>query len=159
MRPHPASHGTARARLQIRRRSYGIVPIAFERNGSPLFLLLRAYGNWDFPKGRAEPGEAPLAAATREMNEETGIHDFALAWGEVSIDTGTYAGGKVVTYFPARVEKRPITLPVSAELGRPEHHEYRWVSYDAARALLPGRLIPVLEWASSIAARAAQERS
>lgn len=137
---------------EIRKRSFGIVPVAFEPDGSQAFLVLRAYKNWDFPKGRAEPGETPLQAAQREMVEETGIREFTLAWGEAAMDTEIYARGKVVTYFPARVEKQHLTLPVSAELGRPEHDEYRWVSYDEARALLPARLIPVLEWARGIAA-------
>ena len=40
-----------------------------------------------------------------------------------------------------------IMLPVSPELGRPEHHEYRWISFDEAEDLLPPRLAVVLEWA------------
>jgi bis(5'-nucleosidyl)-tetraphosphatase len=36
---------------------------------------------------------------------------------------------------------------VSPELGRPEHHEYRWVSFDEAEDLLPPRLAIVLDWA------------
>ncbi len=135
----------------IRKRSFGIIPIAIERDGSPLFLILRAYAHWDFPKGAADEGETPLQAAQREMIEETGIREFTLAWGEVSMDTEIYASGKVVTYFPARVKKQKITLPVSAELGRPEHNEYRWASLEEARALLPPRLIPVLEWAKGLA--------
>jgi 8-oxo-dGTP pyrophosphatase MutT (NUDIX family) len=137
----------------IKKRSFGIIPIAFEQNGSPVFLILRAYKNWDFPKGGAEAGESPLEAARREMTEETGIEAFTLAWGEVSMDTEVYSAGKVATYYPARVEKQPLTLPVSPELGRPEHDEYRWVSYDEARALFPPRLIPILDWAKGIAAR------
>ncbi len=135
----------------IRKRSFGIIPIATERDGSLLFLILRAYTHWDFPKGGADDGEMPLQAARREMVEETGIREFILAWGEVSMDTEIYASGKVVTYFPARVKKQKITLPVSAELGRPEHDEYRWVSFEQARALLPPRLIAVLEWANRLA--------
>ncbi len=138
---------------EIRRRSFGIIPMAFEADGSLQFLILRAYRNWDFPKGAAEAGETALQAARREMLEETGIADIALAWGEVSMDTGIYSSDKVATYYPARVEKQTITLPVSAELGRPEHDEYRWVSYDEARAMLPPRLIPVLEWAKGLAGR------
>jgi 8-oxo-dGTP pyrophosphatase MutT (NUDIX family) len=37
---------------------------------------------------------------------------------------------------------------VSPELGRPEHHEFRWVSLDEARALAPQRLQAVLAWAA-----------
>ena len=34
-------------------------------------LLLRVYNYWDCPKGVVEPGEDPLAAARREVREET----------------------------------------------------------------------------------------
>jgi len=37
--------------------------------------------------------------------------------------------------------------PVSPELGRPEHDEWRWVSFDEAEHLLPPRLQPILAWA------------
>jgi hypothetical protein len=40
-------------------------------------------------------------------------------------------------------------LPVSTALGRPEHHEFRWVSFEEAEELLPPRLTVVLEWARS----------
>ena len=70
----------------VKRRSFGVVPIAQEINGT-VFLILRAYKNWDFPKGGADEGETPLDAALRQMKEETGIQDFSLAWGEVSMDT------------------------------------------------------------------------
>ena len=131
----------------IRKRSYGIIPIAFPAAGGPLFLILRAYSKWDFPKGGPEAGETPLQAARRELEEETGIREFELAWGEIYMDTGIYSGGKVARYYPARVEKRTLTLPVSPELGRPEHNEYRWTSYERARGLLPPRLTPVIDWA------------
>lgn len=137
----------------VKRRSFGVVPIATEHDGSPVILILRAYKNWDFPKGGADEGESPLEAAKREMIEETGIQQFMLEWGEVSMDTEIYSGGKVATYYPVRVEKREITLPVNEELGRPEHDEYRWVSSDEAHSLLPLRLIPILDWAMGKAFR------
>lgn len=133
-----------------RRRSYGIIPVALPKDGPPLFLILRAYRNWDFPKGGAERGETPLETARRELGEETGIHAFTLAWGEVCMDTLPYAGGKVATYYPARVDKQVLSLPVSPELGRPEHDEYRWVPYEVAKTMLPPRLMPVLAWAWAV---------
>lgn len=136
----------------VKKRSFGIVPVAINLDGSLLFLILRAYKNWDFPKGGADDSETPLATAIREMKEETGIQQLALEWGEISMDTGIYAGGKVATYYIARVEKQELTLPVSEELGRPEHDEYRWVSYQEARSLLPPRLIPIMDWAASVVA-------
>jgi 8-oxo-dGTP pyrophosphatase MutT (NUDIX family) len=135
----------------VKKRSFGIVPVAVEQGGSLLLLILRAYKNWDFPKGGADEGESPLDAATRELKEETGIQHFNFEWGEQSMDTEIYAGGKVASYFLARVEKQELILPVSEELGRPEHDEYRWVSYAEARDLLSPRLIPILDWAFSVA--------
>ncbi|WP_232344688.1 NUDIX domain-containing protein [Cupriavidus taiwanensis] len=34
-------------------------------------LVLRAYRNWDFPKGQPEPSEELLQTALRETTEET----------------------------------------------------------------------------------------
>lgn len=110
-------------------------------------LVLRAYRNWDFPKGMVEPGEDPLAAARRETAEETGLRDLEFSFGEGYRDTLAYASGKVARYYLAETREESIDLPISHELGRPEHHEWRWVSFDEAEALLPPRLAIVLEWA------------
>ena len=113
----------------------------------PRLLVLRAYKNWDFPKGMIEPGESELDAAKRETAEETGLADLEFPFGDEHQDTLAYSGGKVARYFLAETDKGVIDLPVSAELGRPEHHEWRWVSFDEAEELLPPRLGVVLDWA------------
>ena len=110
-------------------------------------LLLRAYKNWDFPKGMVEPGEDALAAARREVEEETGLADLAYPFGDEFKETLPYSGNKVARYYLAETDAEKIVLPVSPELGRPEHHEYRWASFDEAEDLLPPRLAVVLEWA------------
>jgi predicted NUDIX family NTP pyrophosphohydrolase len=66
------------------------------------FLLLRAFSHWDFPKGMVEPGEEPLGAAIREVQEESLIDDLEFAWGETSTRTGPYSRGKVVLPSPHR---------------------------------------------------------
>jgi bis(5'-nucleosidyl)-tetraphosphatase len=114
-------------------------------------LVLRAYRNWDFPKGLVEPGEAPLEAALREVHEETGLRDVALPWGDSWRETEPYAGGKVARYYLAESVQGTVVLPVSPELGRPEHHEFRWLDFDAAFRILPERLLPVLRWARTVA--------
>ncbi|MCB1844221.1 MAG: NUDIX domain-containing protein, partial [Halioglobus sp.] len=93
-------------------------------------LMLRAWRIWDFPKGMCEHGETPLRAAYREVAEETGINDIELQWGEVVIDTGPYNHGKTARYYLARTEVETVTMGISPQTGRPEHHEYRWVSFD-----------------------------
>ena len=110
-------------------------------------LVLRAYQNWDFPKGRVEPGETELDAARREVEEETGLADLDYPFGDEFKETVPYAGNKVARYYVAQTAIEKIELPVSPELGRPEHHEYRWVSFDEAEDLLPPRLAIVLDWA------------
>jgi 8-oxo-dGTP pyrophosphatase MutT (NUDIX family) len=110
-------------------------------------LLLRAYKNWDFPKGLVEPGESELDAARREVTEETGLAELDYPFGEEYKETLPYSGNKVARYYLAETGAEKIELPVSPELGRPEHHEYRWASFDEAEALLPPRLAIILEWA------------
>jgi 8-oxo-dGTP pyrophosphatase MutT (NUDIX family) len=124
--------------------------VVFRRTeGGVRLLLLRAFKNWDFPKGLIEPGESGLDAARRECTEETGLTDLEFPFGDLHQDTLAYAGGKVARYFLAETEAARIELPVSPELGRPEHHEWRWVSFDEAEELLPPRLGMVLDWARS----------
>ena len=113
------------------------------------FLLLRAYRNWDFPKGLVEEGEEPLGAAIREVAEETGIEDLDFSWGQDYCETAPYAGNKVARYYLARTSTEHVTLPVSAELGRPEHHEFRWVDFSEALSLTVPRLHLVIAWAAA----------
>lgn len=110
-------------------------------------LVLRAFKNWDFPKGLVEPGEEQLACAKREVAEETGLGDLDFPFGDEYRETLPYAGNKVARYYLAETGEVEVVLPVSTELGRPEHHEYRWVSFDEAEDLLPPRLAIVLDWA------------
>ncbi|HEU4442019.1 MAG TPA: NUDIX domain-containing protein [Burkholderiales bacterium] len=122
--------------------------VIFRRSDRGIRLLvLRAYKNWDFPKGLIEPGEDALAAARREVREETGLAELAYPFGDEFKETLPYSGNKVARYYLAETDAEKIELPVSPELGRPEHHEYRWISFDEAEDLLPPRLAVVLEWA------------
>lgn len=64
-------------------------------------LLLRAYRNWDFPKGMVEPGETAWTAAQREVAEETGLTDLCFSFGQDFRETAPYAQGKVARYYLA----------------------------------------------------------
>jgi len=131
------------------RLSAGIV-VTRRLGGAPHYLLLRAYQYWDFPKGEVERGEQPLQAAKREVKEETTLEDLVFHWGEVYRETPPYGRGKIARYYLAESQQGEVALPVNPELGHPEHHEFRWLRYPAARACLGGRLQPVLDWAQAL---------
>jgi 8-oxo-dGTP pyrophosphatase MutT (NUDIX family) len=114
------------------------------------FLLLRAYRNWDFPKGLVEAGEEPRDAARREVTEETLIEDMRFTWGDAHIETGPYSRNKIARYYLAETATEAVTLPVRPELGRPEHHEARWVGLEEALTLASPRIDPVVKWAAQM---------
>lgn len=113
-------------------------------------LMLRSYRNWDFPKGLREAGETPKQAAMREVSEETGITDLHFDWGDRFTDSGPYNKGKVARYFLARTEQHEVEMGVSKELGRPEHHEYRWLDFDQAYDIASPRVRLVVQWARQV---------
>ncbi len=113
-----------------------------------LFLMLRAYRNWDFPKGVLEPGEEPLAAARREVREETLINDLQFTWGEEYRETAPYSNNKVARYYVGETHTERVSLPVSPELGRPEHNESRWLDLAGALSLSSPRVTPIVRWAA-----------
>jgi bis(5'-nucleosidyl)-tetraphosphatase len=128
------------------RLSAGVVVVSvFQRKLK--FLLLRAYRNWDFPKGMVEPGEDPIDAAVREVREETTLDDISFDWGMAFMDTGPYNRGKISRYYVARSKQERVELLVNPEIGMPEHQEARWVDVDRAHTMVSPRLKPVIDWA------------
>ena len=132
--------------MKVRTLSAGVVVVRREGDAWRC-LLLRAFQYWDSPKGQVEDGEKPIQAALREVREETGIRDLDFIRGHDYVETGPYARGKVARYYLAETHSRHVVLGVNPELGRPEHQEYRWVSFRRARQLASPRVKRVLEWA------------
>ncbi len=126
--------------------SCGVVIVRKNGNGY-VFLLLRAYSHWDFPKGMQEDGESALETAAREVKEESGITQLDFKWTHSSIDTGPYGRGKIARYFLAETQESEVDLLINPELGHPEHEEYRWVAYEDAKKMVTPRVRSVLEWA------------
>ncbi|HEY2464994.1 MAG TPA: NUDIX domain-containing protein [Steroidobacteraceae bacterium] len=139
------------AAFPARRFSAGVVVVHVAAEGVR-YLLLRAYKNWDFPKGLVEPGEQPLDAALREVKEETTLVSLAFDWGKEYMDTGPYNKGKISRYYLARSNVTEVHLPVNPELGFPEHQEARWVGLETALNMVSPRLKPVIHWANGIIA-------
>jgi bis(5'-nucleosidyl)-tetraphosphatase len=94
-----------------------------------------------------EPGEDVLSAARRELGEETGIRRLELPWGEEYYETLPYGRGKVARYYLGCTTDKDVRFGINPELGRPEHHEYRWVSAQEALELLNERVAGALRWA------------
>jgi 8-oxo-dGTP pyrophosphatase MutT (NUDIX family) len=93
------------------------------------YLLLRAYRNWDFPKGLVEAGEEPIDAALREVREETTLDDLSFDWGLEFMDTGPYNKGKISRYYIARSKQSEVLFrracsrwsggPMASSIGSP----------------------------------------
>lgn len=113
-------------------------------------LLLRAFHHWDFPKGLREAGEEALEAAIRELGEETGIEAITFNWDERFIETGPYSRGKTARYYLAETTVEDVVMGLSPETGAPEHHEWRWVSFDEAYDLTSPRVRTVVTWARQV---------
>lgn len=129
--------------------SCGIV-LARVADGDLLTLLLRAWHHWDFPKGIREADEEPLNAAVRELFEETGIGIVEFPWGDRYFETGPYSHGKTARYYLAATEQDAVVIGPSPETGKPEHHEWRWVSFDEAYDLAAPRVRSVVQWARQV---------
>jgi len=94
------------------------------------FLLIHRHlrDDWTFPKGKVDPGENLVGAAVREVREETG---FAIQLG-MPLPTQHYqANGipKDVNYWHATILKGEFS-------PNEEVDEIRWLTFDAAKALL-----------------------
>lgn len=131
--------------------SAGIIVIDQDTQDSePTVLCVRAYANWDFPKGQLDPGESYIEAAVRELEEETtlSLSDIRLVGLKTpSIVYGSGKGKKTALYFLAdRTSKKDPFLPVSPELGKPENDEYRWVPASQLKELLSKRLAPIADY-------------
>lgn len=129
--------------------SCGVV-LARETDDGWKTLMLRAYRHWDFPKGLREEGEESLEAALREVKEETSIDEVVFDWGDRYTETGPYSRGKTARYYLGRTTQDDVVMGPSPETGEPEHHEWRWVSFDEAYDLSAPRVRTVVTWARQI---------
>ncbi len=129
--------------------SCGVV-LARETESGWLTLMLRAYHHWDFPKGLCEESEEALEAAIREVAEETGIRELQFDWGDRYTETGPYSRGKLARYYLGKTAEASVIMAPSPETGEPEHHEWRWVTFDEAYDLASPRVRGVVQWARQI---------
>ena len=130
--------------------SAGVVVVKRQIDGWN-FLLLQSFGYWDFPKGGIEAGEESLEAAIREVEEETTITELQFNWGYDYSQGEPYKfGQKIARYYVAETHQEHVELPISPQLGRPEHEAFQWMNYQEAYPLLAPRVREVMSWARGI---------
>lgn len=120
--------------------------IVYRRDGERTFYLLirDPYRNWGFPKGHLEEGEAPDAAAVREVAEETGIAAVEVRSAVETIDwTFRFRGRKIHKtchfFLMETVQRR--TAPqakegITACRWATYEQATKMIAYDNARAVL-----------------------
>ena len=91
------------------------------------------YDDWTLPKGKHEPGEDDIAAALREVREETGFHgriERDLGVVRYTVEKQGVIRPKVVRYYVMRAAAAGPFLP------NDEVDELRWVTREQAAQLL-----------------------
>jgi len=132
--------------------SFGIIPLRKREGGWEVFLIQhRGGGYWGFPKGHAEPNEAPFEAACRELKEETNLHCGRLLQEEPLREQYSFLieGTRVfkrVTYFVAEVsghvalQKTEINdgqwVPLKEGLDKVTHPEGKAILAEVIKLIL-----------------------
>jgi 8-oxo-dGTP pyrophosphatase MutT (NUDIX family) len=108
--------------------------LLLDRAGALLLCHATGSPRWDIPKGLAEPGEAPLEAACREAEEETGL----LLEPADLVDLGRHAymrdkdlhlhAGRLEGLDPARCRCRSWVRDRDGRT-RPEVDAWAWVAF------------------------------
>src|SRR3989344_2049600 len=118
--------------------SYGVIPGIAKRQEYKFLLICSAGedGYWGFPKGHKETGENNIAAARRELFEETGINKITIIETQTFEDKFIYNRegidqDRLVTFYLGLVDREP-TLVLQDE----EIQDAKWLDFDSAHKLL-----------------------
>jgi len=148
------------AGLLIYRRRGRTLEVLLVHPGGP-FWAKKDLGGWSIPKGEIDPGEDPLAAARRELAEETG---FPAEGDFLPLAPITQAGGKIVHAFalegdadPAQLRSNTFSIEWPPRSGRqqsfPEVDRAAWLPLDLARRKINPAQIALLDQLEALLAR------
>ena len=123
--------------------SSGIVVYRATSGVCEYLILQYKHGHWGLPKGKLEAGETKQQAATRELQEETGLQATIIPGFEVTyeynfVEVDGVPSHKIVSMFVGKADDGTITLSH-------EHIDHAWlplaqaverVNYQQAKELL-----------------------
>jgi len=130
----------------------GALEVLLAHPGGP-FWARKDMGAWTIPKGEIGDGEEPLAAARREMAEETGIDAQGPA---IALAPIRQKGGKTVIAFavlgdcdPAAIRSNTFSTEWPPGSGQqqefPEVDRAQWFAIKEAKGKILPAQIPLLE--------------
>jgi len=149
------------AGVLIYRRSTTGIEVFLVHPGGP-FWAKKDVGAWSVPKGECEPGEDGLAAARRELAEETGL---APAGDFLPLGSFRQSSAKTVEVWavegdadPAQLQPNSFTMEWPPRSGQikafPEVDRAGWFTLaEAARMIVKGQ-VPILTALSALTAGA-----
>ena len=141
------------AGILLFRRGPAGLEVLLAHPGGPMFAR-KDLGHWTIPKGEVEPGEALLAVARREFEEETGQSPPASA--PIELGSIVQKGGKTVHGWaiegdldPQAAVSNTFEIAWPPGTGRrqvfPEIDRVEWFGPDEARRRVKETQIPLLD--------------
>jgi predicted NUDIX family NTP pyrophosphohydrolase len=140
------------AGILLHRFHAGTLEVLLVHPGGP-FWARKDAGAWTIPKGEIDDGEEPLAAARRELAEETGLEPE----GEfVALTPIRQKGGKTVVAWaiagdcdPAAIRSNTFSMEWPPRSGRqqefPEVDRAAWLTLPEARVKILSAQVPLLD--------------
>ena len=134
------------------RRRGGQIEVFLVHPGGP-YWARKDEGAWSIPKGEIEPSEDPLAAARRELEEETGVRPGGPF---LPLAPVRQRGGKEVLAWacegdcdPGSIRSNTFTMEWPPRSGRmaefPEIDRAGWFTLEEARRRILGGQRPLLD--------------